>query len=269
LGHVGKVLEIVSDVRIRVEFPNGAWKFKKNELRLHGRFGLTVGDAVVWTEPEDGVDAGEVGSVVGFQSETVRVQFKNLVFSVPADQLEAPPCDDPKGGLEEGDAVTVTAEADGIKPGMRGRCLSFDDGSWTVRFDKSGDKEVPIESSALTLIGKCFEDKGKNGVLLEDWVTTSKLSEESIPKGSYGQVQGFTGSMAKVRFNTESFLIHPKDLTVQARKYVNREGEESWIALDDTVTWTSSDDDIPEGDIGSPCELRLNLVPLTPTPTAL
>jgi len=139
-----------------------------------------------------------------------------------------------------------------------GLCLEPDDEGWKVKF---GREEVVVPTEQLLLAGKGFEtSKGKNGILVGDWVQWQKISD-AVPSGTYGSVIKFDGAQAACKFGDELQFMPPAELVVRARKYVCEDCPEGmWFGTGDGVKWTEPDDDFSEDDVGKISELRLDKV---------
>jgi len=118
-GTVGEVIEYVSEERVRVKFPKGTWKFKKEQIKLYQRFGFSLNEEVISRDKKSGV-------VIGFTKDEVKVDLNDdECIQVSPDEIERPEAGAGDGGYQVGDCVTVTETHSSGKlvPGMRGLCL--------------------------------------------------------------------------------------------------------------------------------------------------
>ncbi|CAE7453444.1 CML22 [Symbiodinium natans] len=220
-GHIGTVLGDLNDEgRVKVKFPNGCWRFRPREMvRCH----IQHNSYVQWKNHDDDIAKGEIGQVVGSLNDEgkVKVQFAKGCWRFAPETLFA-------HEMQLGSFVTWSSHDDDVPKGDVGRVIGIkpDEGRLRVQFPKG---TWTFKANKLKL------HHVQPGMFVH-WTH----SDDDIPRGSIGEVVRMRDKKNRVgvQWPQGQWGIKPKELKVLP------------FQKSDRVQWTTSDDDIPEGDLG-------------------
>jgi len=221
-GHMGIVVDDLNDEgRVRVQFPKGTWRFKPSQMvRAH----IQPQSYVQWTSHDDDIAKGEIGTVLSDELNDegrVRVQFSKGKWRFKPSELFL-------HEMQLGAFVTWSKHDDDIEKGDVGQVVGIkvEEGRLRVEFSKG---RWTFKANSL-----------KMHHVQPGMFVTWTASDSDIPRGDIGEVVRMREGKNRVgvQWPQGNWSIKPKEL----KKLPFQRG--------DRVQWTSSDDDIPEGDIG-------------------
>lgn len=279
-GEVGKVVGFKPQKkRIKVQYRKGTYSFKPDQFTVyvfeavdddHGLF--EEGDAVSFGQAvtfEEGQETGPFEGVIvsasyaGIEDGDPGMDVTDFVkknqeegFTVGPEAMGGDPKPDGDKALVVMLSTELECEQDEktYKAGSVGQIMGFDEEEckWMVKFPKSsGHTYALLTPGEMILQGKGFNDRQQQGAILGDWVQWIRHSED-VPLGTYGQVKSFSGALADVKFGTHLASLPTGELNVKCRMYINSHtGGEDWLMCGDQVSWTRSDDDIAEDEVGT------------------
>ena len=178
---------------------------------------LQEGTYVYWMDQSEDVPRGTLGVVIDVDGDERRVKFPNDKITVAATKLNA-------SDFQKDTLVHFTK--DGIADDQIGEVTDLEDGKLQINFQGETKSEKP------KYLIKCDFQAGM-------FVQWSK-ADDDIPSGHVGEVLQDLNEKGKikVKFPAGSWRFRPRDLVrcnVQPGSYVQ---------------WTSSDEDIKDGELG-------------------